>query len=115
MLRNKILMAAGVAGALGVAGCNGNTSGTAAGPPTPTFDSSSPTAAPSSPSSGPSAPPPAASTGEQPTEAAGPGECRASELKLSIGHGDAAAGTAYRPLRFTNSGQRSCTIQGFPG
>jgi hypothetical protein len=44
-----------------------------------------------------------------------PGDCKAAELTLSLGHGEAAAGTLYRPLRFTNSGKRNCTLQGFPG
>ncbi len=113
MLRNRILMAVGVAVALGAAGCSGTTSGSSAGPTVPTFESTKPATLPSSnPPSGPSTPPPAS---EQPTEVASPGECKAAELKLSIGHGDAAAGTTFRPLRFTNSGSRTCTIQGFPG
>lgn len=115
MLRNRILVAAGVVVALGAAGCSGTTSGSSAGPTVPSFESTKPTTAPSNPSSGSSTPPSASTPAEQPTEAAGPGECRATELKLSIGHGDAAAGTAFRPLRFTNSGSRTCTIQGFPG
>ena len=119
MLRNRILVATGVAVALGVAGCSGNVSGKSAGPEVPSFGSTAPTV-PSSPSSGPSGSPstapPAANPGEQsPPDAATSGECKAGELKLSIGRGDAAAGTAYRPLRFTNVGQRSCTMQGFPG
>jgi hypothetical protein len=119
MLRNRILVATGVAVALGVAGCNGNVSGNSAGPEVPSSGSTVPTV-PSGPSSGPSGtpstPPAAANPGEQsPPEAATSGECKAGELKLSIGRGDAAAGTAYRPLRFTNAGQRTCTMQGFPG
>jgi Protein of unknown function (DUF4232) len=44
-----------------------------------------------------------------------PGLCKSADLKLSLGHGDAAAGTAYRPLVFTNISDHSCVIQGFPG
>ncbi|MFE0022116.1 DUF4232 domain-containing protein [Amycolatopsis sp. NPDC059021] len=36
-------------------------------------------------------------------------------MKVSLGQGDAAAGTAYRPLVITNTSGRQCTIQGFPG
>jgi len=43
------------------------------------------------------------------------GLCKAADLKLSIGRGDAAAGTVYRPLVFTNVSDSECTIQGFPG
>jgi hypothetical protein len=42
-------------------------------------------------------------------------ECKVADLKLSLGGGDAAAGTAYRHLVFTNKGSRTCTMQGFPG
>jgi hypothetical protein len=115
MLRNRILAAAGVAVALGAAGCSGTTSGSSSGPTVPTFESAKPTTV-ANPSSGPSTPPPASTPGEQtPTEVADPGECKVGELKLSIGHGDATAGTLFRPLRFTNSGGRTCTMQGFPG
>lgn len=117
MLRNRILAAVGVAVAIGAAGCSGSTSGSSSGPTVPTFESTGSASVPSGPSGQPSTPPPPASTPEQqtPTEAADPGECKSTELKLSIGHGDATAGTLFRPLRFTNSGGRTCTMQGFPG
>lgn len=118
MLRNRILVAAGVAVALGAAGCSGSTSGNSAGPTVPTFESAKATTVQSSPGTAPpapSTPPPASTPAEQPAEVAGPGECRSNELKLSIGQGEGAAGTVFRPLRFTNSGGRTCTIQGFPG
>jgi hypothetical protein len=120
MLRKRILLATGVVVALGVASCSGNTPGNSAGPEVPTFGSTGPsgpsTQPPSSgPASGPSTPPAANPSGEPSPEAAAPEECRSPELKLSVGHGDAAAGTAFRPLRFTNSGSRTCTMQGFPG
>ncbi|MEU3274071.1 DUF4232 domain-containing protein [Saccharomonospora sp. NPDC006951] len=44
-----------------------------------------------------------------------PALCTSSELRLSLGQGDAAAGTHYRPLQFTNAGSVPCVIQGFPG
>ncbi|MGX7823634.1 DUF4232 domain-containing protein [Actinokineospora sp. 24-640] len=42
-------------------------------------------------------------------------DCKAAELGLSIKDDSAAAGTVYRELVFTNTGQRTCTMQGFPG
>ena len=114
MLRNRILVAAGIAAALGVAGCSSGTSGNSAGPVVPSFGTTAPSTVPSTPpapTTGPSAPPPATS----PDGAAAPEECKSPELKLSIGHGDGAAGTIFRPLRFTNSGKRTCVIQGFAG
>lgn len=41
--------------------------------------------------------------------------CTSADLELSLGRGDAGAGTVWRPLRFTNKGGSSCVIQGFPG
>ncbi|MGP4019999.1 DUF4232 domain-containing protein [Saccharopolyspora sp. 5N708] len=43
------------------------------------------------------------------------GLCKAGDLQLSFGRGGAAAGTAYRPLIFTNVSGQQCVIQGFPG
>ncbi|WP_253832232.1 DUF4232 domain-containing protein [Actinokineospora globicatena] len=42
-------------------------------------------------------------------------DCKVDELKLAVRDGDAAAGTVYRKLIFTNTGTRLCVIQGFPG
>ncbi|KAA5832098.1 DUF4232 domain-containing protein [Saccharopolyspora hirsuta] len=41
--------------------------------------------------------------------------CKAADLKLSFGESDGAAGSTYQPLIFTNSSDRSCVLQGFPG
>lgn len=43
------------------------------------------------------------------------GHCTAGDLRLTLGGGDAAAGTAYRTLVFTNVSGHSCTVQGYPG
>ena len=42
-------------------------------------------------------------------------ECKASTLALSFGGGDAGMSQQERVLRFTNTGQHSCVIVGFPG
>lgn len=42
-------------------------------------------------------------------------ECKAANLRLSFGTGDAAAGSSYTPLQFTNTSHSSCVIAGFPG
>ncbi|HEY0497912.1 MAG TPA: DUF4232 domain-containing protein [Kutzneria sp.] len=45
-----------------------------------------------------------------------PSNCRSTELKLSFGHdSDHAMQKTYTSLQFTNTGQRTCTLQGFPG
>jgi hypothetical protein len=43
------------------------------------------------------------------------GRCESGDLRLSLAGGDAAAGTSYRSLVFTNVSGGPCTIQGFPG
>jgi hypothetical protein len=37
------------------------------------------------------------------------------DLDVSLGASEGTAGTTYRALVFTNTGGRTCTIQGFPG
>lgn len=114
----SVLATTGALVALCLAGCTGNVSGQP-DPAVPTFTSVSP--------SGPSGTTPPAVTGtsvpgtpvsppaSDPPEPGLTGECKAPELKLSIGKGDGAAGTVFRPLRFTNVGGRACPMQGFPG
>jgi hypothetical protein len=46
---------------------------------------------------------------------AGPGQCRTSDLKLTIGQENGAAGTVYYPVQFTNTSSLACTMYGFPG
>jgi hypothetical protein len=63
---------------------------------------------------------PAPTTTEQaaPTSTAapsGPAPCKSAGLKLALGPGEGAAGTVYRPLRFTNTGSTTCVLHGFPG
>jgi hypothetical protein len=41
--------------------------------------------------------------------------CRLSELAMTAGMGDGAAGSVYQPILFRNSGTRSCQLQGYPG
>lgn len=41
--------------------------------------------------------------------------CTSTDLELSLGKGEGAAGTVWRPLRFTNVSGSACEIQGFPG
>jgi uncharacterized protein DUF4232 len=50
-----------------------------------------------------------------PPQQAAPLECKVADLTLSIRGEDGALGTIYRGLVFTNTGGRTCTIEGFPG
>lgn len=107
--------------ALAATGCEVGASGGASAPAVPTFSSGTTTTGAEPPVELPPADPPVASSDVAPPAvsippaAADPAECTAADLRLGLGQGNAAAGTTYRPLRFTNAGSRTCTIQGFPG
>jgi hypothetical protein len=73
----------------------------------PTVTVTTTTIASTSPSPSPSAP--AATT------SAGPGPCQSSDLRVKLGSGNAAAGTAYYQILFTNVSGTTCTLYGFPG
>ena len=117
--RALVMGTAGVLVALCAAGCTGASTGGSAGGTTSTA-SGEPSTAQSggSSASGGQTPPTGQAVQPGPTDdpaTASSSDCKAAELRLSIGRGSAAAGTTYRPLQFTNTGQRNCTIQGFPG
>jgi hypothetical protein len=64
----------------------------------------------------PTATPTGTSTGSPAaTVAAGPQPCQSSALKVTLGSGNAAAGTTYYPILFTNVSGTACTLYGFPG
>jgi hypothetical protein len=118
-VRTGVLLSGGAAIVLLLAGCDSGESASPADPDVPTIRES--TSQQTQPPA--SAPPPATSspstvTNGQPAPtpaAGGSSECKVADLKLSFGGGDGAAGTSYRALVFTNKGNRTCTIQGFPG
>ena len=99
------------AGVLLVSACGGGA--------TPAASSSTP----SSPVSSTTATTAASSTGSATTTTAttsanaapADGLCKAADVKLALGQGDAGAGSVYRPLLITNVSSHPCTIQGFPG
>ncbi|MFB8174723.1 DUF4232 domain-containing protein [Streptomyces sp. NPDC055966] len=41
--------------------------------------------------------------------------CTASDLHLSMGRKEGAAGSLYWPVRFTNTSTGSCALRGYPG
>jgi hypothetical protein len=47
----------------------------------------------------------------------GPPPCATSALRAAVptGHGNAAAGSSYYPIVFTNGSSASCTLYGYPG
>ncbi|WP_215546831.1 DUF4232 domain-containing protein [Amycolatopsis sp. CA-230715] len=115
-----------LAAAIGVGGllsaCGGGNTGSApqqAAAPTTESSTSAPatgSAPPSSspaPSSQPKGQPDGGDAQDGPTA---PGTCKAGELKVSLTSGDGAgAGSTFPNLQFTNTGSRTCTLQGSPG
>ena len=115
--RTTAVVCGGAAVLLFMTGCQSAGQGAADNPEVPSIETSTATQPPTS--SLPPAPvPPASNAAGTPApepNATASGECKVADLTLSLGGGDTAAGTTYRSLRFTNSGARTCTIQGFPG
>jgi uncharacterized protein DUF4232 len=104
------VVAPAVIGALliGATACGG------APPTTPQTPVSPATSASTAPTATPAA---AGTRAIKPTEqpdGAGP-RCTTADLSASLGGGDAAAGSAYRPLIFTNTSSHTCELRGFPG
>ncbi|WP_255946255.1 DUF4232 domain-containing protein [Streptomyces odontomachi] len=54
-------------------------------------------------------------TGHPKSADAGPATCETADLKVALGAGEGAAGSQYRPLRITNTGDAACSLYGFPG
>ena len=46
---------------------------------------------------------------------AGPQPCSTTDLKLTVGAANGAAGTIFYPLNFTNNSGSACTMFGYPG
>ncbi|MBM4523864.1 DUF4232 domain-containing protein [Rhodococcus hoagii] len=99
MSRNPVLIrtlgAVGIAALLTTAACGSDESGTPDAVPTA---AASVTAA--------------AAAATAPAQQAG---CAVSELRLTLGQGQGAAGSTELPLVFTNVGGRTCALDGFPG
>ncbi|GAA5117071.1 DUF4232 domain-containing protein [Pseudonocardia adelaidensis] len=110
MIRTGIGAAVIVAGVVtGATACAGSP------PTTPQTPASPPTTAGVSSAGAPAA---AATRAIEPAEQADGADlprCTTGELSVSLGDGDAAAGSVYRALVFTNSGSRTCELRGFPG
>jgi Protein of unknown function (DUF4232) len=101
-LGRAALAAAITSGLALVAGCS---AGSPAPAPTVTITKTSSAAASTSPAASPSTT----------AVAAGPGPCSSSALKVALGSGNAAAGTSYLQVKFTNVSSTTCTLYGFPG
>ena len=91
-----------------LAGCSGGGGPTTAPPPTTPPPAAAPvTTAPPAATSPPAAAPE--------TQTGGVPRCTSGELAVTLGEGDAGAGSVHRPLVFTNTGRATCELRGFPG
>jgi Protein of unknown function (DUF4232) len=59
--------------------------------------------------------PPSGSPAPVPPSASGPSPCSTTDLRLTVGAGNGAAGTVFYPLDFTNTSGSACTMYGYPG
>src|SRR5262245_24601987 len=112
-IRAGVLITGGAIAALLLTACNTGNSNDAANPDVPTIPNTS--SSQTAPTSGQSQPTSTEQAGQPPAPApATPAstECKVADLSLRLGGGDAAAGTSYRALVFTNKGGRTCTMQG---
>ncbi|WP_328446396.1 MULTISPECIES: DUF4232 domain-containing protein [unclassified Amycolatopsis] len=96
--------------ALSACGSGGTTPAASSSTPSTSGSATSSTAPTATPSS--SSPAPATSPTAAPVDN---GLCKAGDVKLALGQGDAGAGSLYRSLVITNSSGKPCEIQGFPG
>jgi hypothetical protein len=97
-------------GALGLAGCGSGEPAAAAPSASTPPTTASPTYTVTATTPEPTSPPPSISVAPNSNEL-----CGAGDVKLTLGEGDAAAGSAYHPLLITNTKADPCTVQGFPG
>lgn len=109
-MRKLALVIPGVAVAAVLAGCgsgSGKASASVTGvvtpPPSTVTDTVSPPATTTT------------ATATTSTAPSGPVSCATTNLAVSLGKPNGAAGSVIYPLHFTNKGSVSCTITGFPG
>ncbi|MFF0144596.1 uncharacterized protein DUF4232 [Amycolatopsis sulphurea] len=103
-----VMAAAGASGVLLLSACGSGTQPSASSPSSNVSETS--TAGTATPS-----PPSPSSSAQASAQPAGDGLCKAADVTLSLGQGDAGAGSNYRPLLIKNTSGTACTIQGYPG
>ncbi|SEF30426.1 Protein of unknown function [Amycolatopsis pretoriensis] len=116
MVRTKLSrllpVVAASAGVLALSACGGGGTTNAASSSTPSTTASPTTTTTATTAETPSSSPVAAPPVAQPADN---GLCKAGDVTLSLGQGDAGAGSMYRPLLIKNTSAKACEIQGFPG
>jgi hypothetical protein len=114
------LLATGAVAAFALAACGGGSNAASGGTTAPAGDAGTTAGSTFVPVTT-TAPPAGAQTTTVPVgggggeTGGGSSECKPTNIKLSLGPGDAAAGHVYQALRFTNAGKVACLIAGFPG
>jgi hypothetical protein len=111
-LRKTVLAgAAGLAIVAGAAaGCSSGSSSTSSTGTAPTSPASS-----SSPPATSTAPGSASSAAVNPNTPSGPPGCATADLKATVGVAQGAAGSVYQVIDFTNIGNSTCSLYGYPG
>ncbi|WP_037176649.1 DUF4232 domain-containing protein [Rhodococcus sp. UNC363MFTsu5.1] len=108
MTRTRIAAVLLATTALTLAACsNSDTEGNPTAAPAPTTTTAS-TEAPAVETTAAGPPPPTSAPDD-------PNTCAATELMLTAGQPEGAAGSTIIPLVFTNIGGRTCKLDGFPG
>jgi hypothetical protein len=108
----RIVLAGGAGAAILLLAACGSSSGSTGAGPTSTVTVTAP---PTGSTGGSSPTPTSSTTPAAPTQAPVDTRCHTSELSLSVGDSEGAAGTIYTTFVFTNISSRSCTMFGFPG
>src|SRR4051794_37282574 len=116
MVRTKLSrlfpVVAASAGVLALSACGSGGTAPAANSSAPSSSETSATTTVTTAVSSPSSSAPAAPPVAQPVDN---GLCKAGDVQLSLGQGDAGAGSVYRPLLIKNVSAKPCILQGFPG
>ena len=113
-VRNIGLLAAPLAALALLSGCGSDETGTAESSPPPATTTT--TSAPTTPT-GTASPSTTHTDHTQTTTSTAPNPegCAMGELNVTLGQPNGAAGSVELPVVFTNTGGRTCTLDGFPG
>ena len=113
-MRNVGLLAAPLAALALLSGCGSDETGTAESSPAP---ASTTTASAPTTQTGTASPSTTHTDHTQTTTSTAPNPegCAIGELNVTLGESSGAAGSVELPVVFTNTGSRTCTLDGFPG
>ncbi|MFJ6730170.1 DUF4232 domain-containing protein [Streptomyces sp. NPDC091281] len=110
-----VLAAFGLLGACGGSDGGGGGSASSSAAPPPTSASAPTSPAPTATLTPPAPASEATGTPTATTAPAADARCHTSELRASVGRAEPGAGQVNFPLVLTNTGDRTCTVRGYPG